>query len=89
MYNRDMKTTITLTPAQASLFEIYLEDPAHDDEREEWWPSRTSARVVEFDQADAHRVADLFTEISNSEEGNAQYWKPAHAMSCKAREAAK
>jgi hypothetical protein len=43
---------VPLTPAQVSMFEIEVEDVAHDEERDAWWPilcERRTAMLVSVD----------------------------------------
>jgi hypothetical protein len=52
---------------QLSALEINLTDPAHDDDREPWWPT-VDGRALVFDESHRSEVASLLTDLANSED---------------------
>lgn len=58
---------LTVTSAQMSIVQIHCDDPAHDDEREDWWPTQVSATIIEFPLDRVDDVVALLTEAANSE----------------------
>jgi hypothetical protein len=66
-----MKKTISVGEQQLSALEINILDPAHDDEREDWWPTVEGKRMT-YDTKDAELVWRLLVEAANSEDAHAE-----------------
>jgi hypothetical protein len=83
------RARLTVTSAQMSIVQIHCDDPAHDDERQDWWPTQVTATIIEFPADRAEDVARLLTEISNSESddpgGEPGAWRAATALASKVR----
>ncbi len=58
---------LRLGAQQASALQINLTDPAHDVDREPWWPVVERDALV-FADTDRDRVASLLTDMANSED---------------------
>lgn len=69
---------IRMGAVQASAVEINVTDPAHDDEREDWWPVVDGAWLT-FDATRADAVALLLVDAANAEDGSAEQGADASA----------
>lgn len=69
---------LRLGDVQASAVEIGITDPAHDDEREVWWP-RLDGSVLVFELGSGALVAGLLTDAANSEDDAAEHCPDAEA----------
>lgn len=74
-----------------SIIQIHCDDPAHDDERESWWPTQVSETHIEYPAERSGDVSDLLHEASNSESdgpgGDAAASRSATALAVKVRKA--
>lgn len=90
--NPNGKMRLKVTSAQMLIVQIHCDDPAHDEDREDWWPTQVTASAIEFPAERASDVADLFTEIANSESddpgGDRGAWRTATSLASKIRQGA-
>lgn len=76
---------IQASDSQIALIQIFVDDEAHDVEREAWWPKQVGPNTIEYDETHKDDVVLLFTTIANDQENDQAFWRSATALARKVR----